>query len=459
MTPQQRWKKISADAGLLAIKAISLLGKLLAFILRIGSGFFSFIFKRIFSRILVIIYYEFFRLKNSDLTNRTWRGLIGNQFIYLLIFVFTIGFVFFNLSNQSRAQGLNAKVSHTVMAQLVPGEFGVQQAEILVEETAGDSWLATRREENYLDDAIIISRAEDFTGTDDINEGPISFNEDQDAVIKPLTPEIKPEDDPTAPPVERTEIVQHTVQAGDTVSTIAQRYGITINTILWANNLGATSLIRPGDKLTILPTSGLLYTVKSGDTLSKIAGLYAIEADRIALANPALEDGLKIGQQIILPGAKRIAPVPARVTKPAAPATGISVIRDLIKAPDAPSSSGKMVWPTVGSRITQYFSWRHNGIDIANKVGTPIYAADDGTVEIAATGYNGGYGNTILINHGGGVKTRYGHASKLFVKVGDTVKKGENIAAMGSTGRSTGPHLHFEVIVSGTRYNPLNYVK
>ena len=118
-----------------------------------------------------------------------------------------------------------------------------------------------------------------------------------------------------------------------------------------------------------------------------------------------------------------------------------------------------MTWPTVGHRITQYFSWRHNGVDIGNKVGTPIYAADAGVVEISTGGWNGGYGNTILINHGGGKKTRYGHLSKLFVKAGDAVEKGENIGAMGSTGRSTGPHLHFEILINGGRYNPLNYIK
>jgi murein DD-endopeptidase MepM/ murein hydrolase activator NlpD len=118
-----------------------------------------------------------------------------------------------------------------------------------------------------------------------------------------------------------------------------------------------------------------------------------------------------------------------------------------------------MIWPTPGRRITQYYSWSHQGLDIGDKIGTPLYAADDGVVIIAQGGWNGGYGNTILLDHGGGKRTRYGHASKLFVKVGDEVKKGETIAAMGSTGRSTGPHLHFEVLVNGTRYNPLNYIK
>ena len=115
-------------------------------------------------------------------------------------------------------------------------------------------------------------------------------------------------------------------------------------------------------------------------------------------------------------------------------------------------------WPTAGHNITQYYSWRHTGIDIANKSGTAIYAADAGTVEIV--GWNsGGYGNQIIIDHGGGKKTRYAHLSSFGVQAGETVSKGQYIGGMGSTGRSSGSHLHFEVIIDGKRYNPLNYVE
>ena len=116
-----------------------------------------------------------------------------------------------------------------------------------------------------------------------------------------------------------------------------------------------------------------------------------------------------------------------------------------------------MNWPTVGHRITQYYSWRHRAVDIANKTGTSIYAADAGTINVV--GWGKGYGNQIVINHGGGKKTRYAHLSKFYVKRGQKVGKGETIAAMGSTGWSTGPHVHFEVIINGKKYNPLNYTK
>ncbi|PIR93373.1 hypothetical protein COT99_00905, partial [Candidatus Falkowbacteria bacterium CG10_big_fil_rev_8_21_14_0_10_43_10] len=103
------------------------------------------------------------------------------------------------------------------------------------------------------------------------------------------------------------------------------------------------------------------------------------------------------------------------------------------------------------------YNWSHHAVDIANKIGTAIYAADAGTVEYA--GWGSGYGNQIVIDHGGGKKTRYAHASKLFVSKGDTIAKGQTIAAMGSTGWSTGPHLHFEVIINGGKLNPLDFIK
>jgi murein DD-endopeptidase MepM/ murein hydrolase activator NlpD len=116
-----------------------------------------------------------------------------------------------------------------------------------------------------------------------------------------------------------------------------------------------------------------------------------------------------------------------------------------------------MNWPTVGHRISQYYSWRHLGLDVANKTGTPIYSSDAGTIEFA--GWSTGYGNNIIVDHGGGKKTRYAHLSKFYVEKGDSAEKGEAIGEMGSTGWSTGPHLHFEVIINGRKYNPLNYIK
>ncbi|NCN99529.1 M23 family metallopeptidase [Candidatus Falkowbacteria bacterium] len=421
---------------------------------RIVSGFFRLIFKGIFYKILVKIYFNVFRLKKNDLALRTINEVIRNQLVYIFIFTLTIIFIFGNLSRQTQAVPLTQQISQTVMANLTSSEFSNLSTEILIEDTTGSTSLNSLPEK-YSDTVGTLTKNSYLSPEINIQSNDYEvFSYDQDLMLKPqLLPGEKNNADNT--PTHRTTITKYTVQNGDTVSRIAKQFGLTINTILWANNLTAYSLIRPGDILTILPYSGIQYTVKSGDTISAIANKYDIDGDKILSANN-LSGGLMAGATIILPGAQKITTIAVRSSSAA---SGLSVISSLIKQPAVASSGNNMLWPTVGHRITQYFSWRHTGLDIANKIGTPLYAADDGVVTIAQGGWNGGYGNTIVINHGGGIKTRYGHASKLFVKVGDVVKKGDNIAAMGSTGRSTGPHLHFEIIVNNVRVNPLNYIR
>ncbi|MFA5154838.1 MAG: M23 family metallopeptidase [Patescibacteria group bacterium] len=414
------------------------------------------LFGRFFYTILVKIYYRIFRLKNNELTRKAIREILDNQAAYWLIFILIAGFILANLTNQNEPGALEAAIAKTTMAQLVIAEFDAPPSEELIEESATPGRL-TAKQEKYVDISYTADKQTDLLPEENIDQNNfLTFNTGNDVIFKPL---ITGQASQTANnlPAQRTEIIYYTVQNGDTASSIANRFNITVNTILWANNLGAYSLIRPGDRLTILPYSGVLYTVKSGDTLSRIAAKYGIDADDILSRND-LAAGLQIGQKIVLPGARKISEATPAV-RTSSSRSGLSVISNLLKTPPAKSTGGSMVWPTPGHRITQYFSWRHTGIDIADKVGTPIYAADAGVVEIARGGWNGGYGNTIVINHGGGKKTRYGHASKLFVKVGDEVKKGENIAAMGSTGRSSGSHLHFEILINGARYNPLNYVR
>ncbi len=353
---------------------------------------------------------------------------------------------------------MEAKIPKTVMSNLVNNEFSASQDEVLIEDTLTPNDILTAGKDKYVDNSCALQKQSNPDFDDELDEADsFYFNENSDLVFKPeiITSEAGTENKVATV---RKEIIYYTVQNGDTISTISRRFGLTVNTILWANNLTSFSLIRPGDRLTILPYSGVVYTVKRGDTLAKIANIYNVELEKILSCN-TLGNNLVVGQKIVVPGAKKINETIATRRPTNTNYTGISVIKDLIKNPGIKSTGNKMTWPTVGTRITQYFSWRHNGVDIANKIGTPIYAADSGTVIIAQGGYNGGYGNTIVIDHGGGKRTRYGHASKLFVKVGEEVEKGENIAAMGSTGHSTGPHLHFEVLINGTRYNPLNYIR
>jgi murein DD-endopeptidase MepM/ murein hydrolase activator NlpD len=287
----------------------------------------------------------------------------------------------------------------------------------------------------------------------------------------------------TATPEPRTKTESYTVQTGDTLSTIAQRFGVNVGTILWANSRTEFQYLRPGDVLKIPAVSGVLVTVKKGDTLTALAAKYSSTVDEIVRANRLSPDQpVPEGLEIVLPGgqppavALTYAPknaVPSRTTPTNQKPSGYYIGKDGIpRNPDVPPPvnypkpadeavgslpTAKMAWPTSGHVVTQYYGWKHTGVDIDGDYSSPIYAAHDGTVTTA--GWNsGGYGLQILVT-GDGVLTRYGHTSKMFVKVGDVVKKGQVIAMMGTTGRSTGTHLHFEVYINGKRTNPLSYIR
>jgi murein DD-endopeptidase MepM/ murein hydrolase activator NlpD len=194
---------------------------------------------------------------------------------------------------------------------------------------------------------------------------------------------------------------------------------------------------------------GIYYSVKAGDTLDKLAKTYQTSVDRIVAFEPnALEEpyALTPGQMIMLvDGRKKV--VPSNYY----PMTRVG------RAPaGAPTGSGRFAWPTQGI-LSQRFWSGHLGIDIANRTGIPVRAADDGYVVMAGRD-TWGYGNQVVIDHGNGYWTRYAHLNKIGVKAGDVVKKQQQIGTMGSTGRSTGPHLHFEVIQGGVRRNPQGFL-
>jgi len=267
----------------------------------------------------------------------------------------------------------------------------------------------------------------------------------QGAIVKPVLSPIESE------MRLRNEVIVYEVGAGDTISDIGQKFGISVNTILWENNLTGYSIIKPGQKLTILPTSGVRYKVARGDTVQKIAKTYNANIEDILEFNKlaSIED-IKIGETLMVPGGRKQAasqPYALRLTAPANTVVSGTV------------SLGKLLWPSVCKRITQYYSWRHSGIDIACGLGNSVEAAGSGTVIRAQGGWNGGYGNVIIIDHGNGLQSLYGHLSKISVKVGDVIEGGQVIGLEGSTGRSTGSHVHFEVRIGGSRKNPLTSVK
>lgn len=417
-------------------------------------------------RPFVQLYYLIFRVKKYDLGRQSKRELIKKKSLHLAALILIFAAIILNLTDKKQASASVGKTKRSVMAEIVKNEFSDigQYNDELVQENAQTINPETLSAEKYLGRRSAISAPKGVvTNNEEVDTGLIAKNDNM--LVKPrqiITNNNNGTASETDTPTERTSIITYTVKAGDTISTIARRFRLNVNTVLWANDLSSFGLIRIGDELKILPTDGFLYTVKRGDTIGKLAQTYDTSADKIMTSNSLGGAGtIAIGQQLIIPGVKRTTTASSNIAKNTSQNSysGLEVIKDIVSADKPIISSNKMVWPTVGHRITQYFSWKHNGVDIANKVGTPLYAADSGVVEISQGGYNGGYGNTIVINHGGGKKTRYGHASKLLVKKGEEVEKGQLIALMGSTGRSTGSHLHFEVIINGTRYNPLNYIK
>ncbi|MEK9152894.1 MAG: M23 family metallopeptidase [Patescibacteria group bacterium] len=279
--------------------------------------------------------------------------------------------------------------------------------------------------------------------------------------LSPITNAVRPSPDASAgeaPAPTRTRIIEYAVQDDDSISTIAAHFALKVSTLLQSNGLTARSLIHIGDKLSILPVDGVSHKVKKGDTVARIAKLYSAEEQKIRETNGLSESGdLAIGDELVVPDGRLPAPPPPKPSPRLA-----TDLRNIFIPPPAADrvGLGRFLWPTSARRVTQYFKLKHTGVDIAGPVGTPLYAADDGVVEYS--GWNtGGYGNMIIVNHQNGLYTRYGHASKLIAKVGDAVKRGDLIALMGSTGRSTGPHIHFEVMIGNVhrRANPLEYIR
>ena len=247
----------------------------------------------------------------------------------------------------------------------------------------------------------------------------------------------------------RDKVIVYKISPGDTLSSIAQKFGISIDTIRWANkNLPKKAKLRVGQELKIPPVTGVVHKVAQGETIYSIAKKYNTDPQKIV--NFPFNEfadldtfALNIGQILIVPDG-----VPPKA-KPVAP-----------KAPLPPlmaGGGGKLAWP-VGGRITQRPVWYHMAIDIANKAAPGIGAAEGGVV-IKVLRQRYAYGHHVIIDHGNGLQTLYAHLSQIYVKKGQRVSRGQLIGKMGSTGRSTGIHLHFEVRKNGVPVNPLPYLK
>lgn len=232
----------------------------------------------------------------------------------------------------------------------------------------------------------------------------------------------------------RNEIIEYVVQSGDTISSIAAEYDISLNTILWANDLSSKSIIKIGQKLIILPITGVVHHIKNGDTLSEIAKTYKSNSSEIIAFNELSSEGdIFIGDILVIPNGEMPPPKSTYYV-----------------SSQVPIGSSYFICPTADCRITQGLHW-YNAIDFGTKCGSPIYAAAVGVVQRVEYGWNSGAGNYITILHPNGVVTMYGHVQKSLVSPGQKVSQGEMIALIGGkpgtpgAGISTGCHVHFGV--------------
>ena len=278
------------------------------------------------------------------------------------------------------------------------------------------------------DSAIVLS--DGGTGSGDIVPQAVSADTFNNAGA------IEDPGQPIGPSVDRSGLVTYTVRSGDNLSKVASYFGISVQTVLDANPNVRAGALKAGTKLNILPTSGVIYAAKAGDTLASIATNFGIPQDKITQFNPSVNfASLDAGQSVIIPGGTDMVSNPL--------SSGASAL---------PNFDKNFIMPASG------YNWgilhHENAVDVANSCGTSVVAAATGIVvpdpQISDTpgGWNGGYGNFVLIEHpfGNNIETRYAHLEKSLVQVGDYVTQGQEIGLMGETGDATGCHVHFEVL-------------
>jgi murein DD-endopeptidase MepM/ murein hydrolase activator NlpD len=254
-------------------------------------------------------------------------------------------------------------------------------------------------------------------------------------------------------------VVEHVVSDGETVASIAERYGLRPETIIWENNLSDDAKIKPGEVLRILPVDGVRHKVLRGETIYSIGKKYGLDGSQVQMIvdypfNEFLNDEtfeLVVGQYLMVP--EGVMP-----DKKVTSTTGLASYGKITPDAGTVSATGTFIWPASGL-ITQSYSFYHKAIDIANRAGGAILATDAGIVTVAGWPDNSGYGNRVMIDHGNGYITLYAHMSMIQVREGQRVKRGDVIGQMGSTGRSTGTHLHFEIRQGGVLLNPLSFLK
>ncbi len=250
----------------------------------------------------------------------------------------------------------------------------------------------------------------------------------------------------------RGEIVSYVVRQGETVSSIAKKFGVSMDTIIWANNINAAKKIKAGQRLKIPPVTGIVHKVRRGETVYSVAKKYQVNPQEIVdfPFNTFVNDenfSLAVGQSLIVPNG----------VMPQARPSQSTYYASRVPIQSGVKGTGSFAWPTSGV-ISQGYHWYHKALDIANRSAPLVKAADGGQVTMVIRS-RFGYGRHVVVDHGNGYKTLYAHMSKIYVKAGDKVSRGSSLGQMGSTGRSTGTHLHFEIIKNGVKLNPIRFFK
>ena len=256
----------------------------------------------------------------------------------------------------------------------------------------------------------------------------------------------------------REGVVVHKVSEGETLSEIASAYGLKPATIIWENDLYNPDRLKISQELVILPVDGVSHKVKKGDTVEKIAKKYKGDKAKIAEANNLVGNELEVDQKVIIPGGQKVYETPRYIASNRGDSSSRNV-GTISKVNIVPKGNKILIFPTKG-KITQGYHAGHYAIDIGNVSKPSVWAAATGKVVKTGSGWSGGYGKHVIIDHGDGKQSLYAHLERIDVVAGQIVDQGQVIGKMGKTGRvygKTGIHLHFEFRVNGVKKYPGNY--
>lgn len=448
-----QFKKLLINLLLALIEGLRKLGHLIKlFFITIGKPI-TFVWKKLIRPLVIRVYklYLFVtnRIKRALGINKRLNFLFSNRYVVhvsIIIMALVVASTNIVQASEVRPEDFQTK---TILHDIVQPEIGDDEDIVETSESI------KKADKQYIDTSASLVSNIPVIEEDESVKGELLIAEGGGALVKSNILDTKLG--------YTTEIREHEVEEGETASMIAEDYGISLATLQWANDLGSSTVIKPGQKLSIPPVDGVTYTIKSGDTLLDVVSKRKGDIDKVREINE-IGDGdlIAVGTTIVIPdGAPYTPPAPAASTSSSGSTSGSSgstsggwtSVFKPSSQPSAPAASGQFGWPSASHDISQYSRWGHIAIDIRGPMGTAIYASAPG---VASLHSGGGYGNYIIVDHQNGWTTLYAHLSTFGVSNGQYVSQGQYIGGEGSTGWSTGPHLHFEIRQGGTKYNPLD---